>query len=155
VTELVGLKKLEIWRGRKIRTVWHPQGPSDVSDTLELELELVLDNNSNLQTLEVGGIVIRDLPIVVNARRGNLRVLKLREFAEIKEAQRSRKNIKRESFKDGLAAPPKEDPYSKFHFPTVSLNSLKLIQQSRTFITELDWELTEQNDVNAYQTTNP
>jgi hypothetical protein len=92
VTELVGLKKLEIWRGRKIRTVWHPQGPSDVSDTLELELELVLvlDNNSNLQTLEVGGIVVRDLPIVANARLGNLRVLKLREFAEIKEAQRSR-----------------------------------------------------------------
>jgi hypothetical protein len=115
----------------------------------------VLDNNSNLQTLEVGGIVVRDLPIVANARRGNLRVLKIREFAEIKEAQRSRKNIKRESFKDGLAAPPKEDPYSEFHFPTVSLNSLKLIQQSRTFITELDWELAEQNDVNAYQTTNP
>jgi hypothetical protein len=151
VTELVGLKKLEIWRGRKIRTVWHPQGRSDVSDTLEL----VLDNNSNLQTLEVGGIVVRDLPIVANARLGNLRVLKLREFAEIKEAQRSRKNIKGEFFKDGLAAPPKEDPYSEFYFPTVSLNSLKLIQQSRTFITELDWELSEQNDVNACQTTNP
>jgi hypothetical protein len=108
VTELVGLKKLEIWYGRKRRTVWHSNRPSDVSDTLEL----VLDNNPILQTLEVGGIVVRDLRIVAIARLGNLRVLKLREFAEIKEAQRSRGNIKCEFFKDGLTAPPEEDPYS-------------------------------------------
>jgi hypothetical protein len=65
----------------------HPKRPSDVSDTLEL----LLDNNPTLQTLEVGDIVVRDLPIVATARVGNLRILKCREFAEIKEAQRSRK----------------------------------------------------------------
>jgi len=73
VAELVGLKKLEIWYGRKRRTVWHSKRPSDVSDTLEL----VLDNNPILQTLEVGGIVVRDLPIVAIAILGNLRILKL------------------------------------------------------------------------------
>jgi hypothetical protein len=115
----------------------------------------VLDNDPILQTLEVGGIVVRDLRIVAIARLGNLRVLKLREFAEIKEAQRSRGNIKCEFFKDGLIAPPEEDPYSQLPFPTVSFNSLKLIQQSCAFVTELDLGIDrEQNDVNTSQTPN-
>jgi hypothetical protein len=59
-------------------------------------------------------------------------------------------------FKDVLAALLEEDPSRQLPFPTVSLNSLKMIQQSCAFVTELDLGIDrEQNDVNASQTPNP
>jgi hypothetical protein len=132
-TELVQLKKLEIWYGRKRRTVWHPKKPSVVSSTLER----VLCNNPNLQTLEVGGIIVQALPIAAIAKLENLKVLKLRDFSEIKEDQKSKEKIECKFFNDWGATPP-EDPYMQLQFPSISEDSLKLIQQSCTFITELD-----------------
>jgi hypothetical protein len=143
-TQVVGLKKLEIWKGVWKRPLWHPKPPSDISNMLEV----VLGNSPNLERLEVGGCNVQSLPMAAIAKLAGLRVLKIRDFVEQWEVQRARGNIECEVFEDGSSTQPQCS--SNMQFPSIPLKSLELIQQSCPFITELDLGIDrEQNNVNA------
>jgi hypothetical protein len=147
LVEVAGLKRLEIWHERQ-RPSEYSQRSFSEQDVLNL-LQKTLDHVHSLERLEVGGHV-GSLPITAIARHSSLRVLKLRDFAEIKEAQESREYIECNVFKVGASRPP--DPFgNNVPFPSISLKSLNLLQESCPLINELDLGVDrEQNEVSAY-----
>ncbi len=136
--------------------VWTDPGfvskrPSDV----ESMLERVLGNSPELKWLEISGCDIERLPMAAIAKLADLQVLRLRDFAEQWEAERSRRSSSScLSPKGRPRSPPRHS--DKDLFPSISLANLELIQQSCSLITELDLGIdTEQSNVNAFSFQTP
>ena len=144
--KVAGLKKLEIWqrtwRGPGLVSKW----PSGIA----VVLKNVLGKNPELEWLEIGGCYIQSLPMAAIERLAGLRVLKLRDFAEQWEAERSRRRgIGCLCPKDRSSSPRQNS--DKIQFPSISLANLETIQQSCSLITDLDLGIDrEQDNVQAF-----
>lgn len=145
-----GLKKLKMWQG-----VWRDPGfvskrPGDV----EGMLERVLGNNPELKWLEISGCDIERLPMAAIAKLAGLRVLRLRDFAEQWEGERSRRRSIKCLCRKGRPPSPCQNS-DKNQFPSISLANLEMIQHSCSLITELDLGIDrEQFNVNAFSLPN-